>query len=49
MTSEDVRIRLRDILDDVHTGAEIIIEAIETAVGCELRTMASWKAARKRN
>jgi len=49
MTSEDVRIRLRDILDDVHAGAEIIIERYRkpAAVVVNYEQWQAWKAAQK--
>lgn len=49
MTSEDVRIRLRDVLDDVHTGAEVIIERYRkpAAVVVNYEQWQAWKAAQK--
>src|SRR5690348_713493 len=49
VTSEDARIKMRDILDDVHTGAEVIIERYRrpAAVVVNYAEWQAWKASQK--
>lgn len=49
VTSEDARIKMRDILDDVHTGVEVIIERYRkpAAVVVNYADWQAWKAAQK--
>ena len=49
VTSEDARIKMRDILDDVHTGDEVIIERYRrpAAVVVNYAEWQAWKEAQK--
>ncbi len=46
VASEDIRLRLRDVLDDVHSGAEVIIERYRkpSAVVISYAQWQAWKA-----
>jgi PHD/YefM family antitoxin component YafN of YafNO toxin-antitoxin module len=49
VASEDIRLRLRDVLDDVHAGAEVIIERYRkpSAVVVNYAQWQAWKEAQE--